>query len=63
MSKLQEMRKAKGLNVKQLGELAGVNHRMIEKYENGERDIGAAAARSVLALARALGCSVADLIE
>lgn len=63
MSKLQELRKAKGLNVKQLGELAGVNHRMIEKYENGERDIGGAAVRTVMKLAKVLGCDVSDLVE
>ena len=63
MSKLQELRKAQGLSTQALAEKTGLNKRMIEKYENGERDIGAAAARSVLALARALGCSVADLID
>ena len=63
MSKLQEIRKAKGLSTKALGELAQVNHRMIEKYENGERDLGGAAVRTVLRLAKALECEITDLVE
>lgn len=63
MSKLQELRKAKGLSVKALAELSRVNHRMIEKYENGERDIGNAAVRTVISLADALECDIRELVE
>jgi transcriptional regulator with XRE-family HTH domain len=62
MSKLRDKRKASGLTVSALAESASVNPRMIQKYENGEKDISKAAVSTVLALAKVLGCTVEDLI-
>ena len=40
--KLQKLRQAAGLSQSQLAEAAGVNVRMYQKYEQGDRDISKA---------------------
>lgn len=63
MSKLQDIRKEKGLSQSQLANLAGVSKRSLQEYEQGARDINKAKAIVVLALADALGVEVRDLLE
>lgn len=63
MSNLKRIREASGLSQAKLAEASGVNVRMIQYYEQGVKDINAAAALTVRKLARALDCSVEDLLE
>ena len=63
MSKLQKQRAAAGLTRQQLSETSGVNIRMIERYEQGERDINGAKLKTLLRLCKALGCNLEDIID
>jgi transcriptional regulator with XRE-family HTH domain len=63
MSKLQDIRKANNLSQSKLAEKSGVNLRMVQKYENGEKDINKAQAITLHLLAQALDCSIEDLLE
>lgn len=62
-SKLQKIRKARGFTQKQLSEASGVTMRMIQLYEQRQNDINKAQVNVVLNLAKALGCSIEDLLE
>ena len=62
-SKLQKIRKARGFTQKQLSEVSGVTMRMIQLYEQRQNDINKAQVNVVLNLAKALGCSIEDLLE
>lgn len=63
MTNLKRIRKESGLTQPQLAEASGVNVRMIQHYEQGVKDINAAAALSVYKLARVLDCTIEDLLE
>lgn len=63
MTKLQEQRTAAGLTRQQLSEQSGVNVRLIERYEQGERDINGAKLKTLLKLCMALGCNLEDIID
>jgi len=63
MTNLKRIRKASDLSQTKLAELSGVNIRMIQHYEQGVKDINAAAALTVYKLAQALACTVEDLLE
>lgn len=63
MTNLKRIRKSLEMSQKQLAEISGVNVRMIQHYEQGVKDINAAAALTVYKLAQALDCTVEDLIE
>ena len=60
---LEFHRRLKGYTQKKLAELSGVNVRMIQYYEQGAKDINAAAALTVYRLAQALDSTVEDLLE
>lgn len=60
---LEFRRQIKRYTQKKLSEASGVNIRMIQHYEQGVKDINAAAALTVYRLAQALDCKVEDLIE
>lgn len=60
---LKRIRKEKGLNQKELAELAGINPRIISKYESGEKNINHACALTVWRLAKALGVEMKDILE
>ena len=62
-TKLKEKRKAAGLSQSGLSTASGVNVRMIQYYEQGVKDIKQASVSTVYALARALGCTIEDLIS
>ena len=63
MTNLKRIREARGLSQAKLAEISGVNVRMIQYYEQGVKDINAAAALTVYKLAQALECTVEDLLE
>ena len=63
MTNLKRIREARGLSQAKLAEISGVNVRMIQYYEQGAKDINAAAALTVYRLAQALDSSVEFLLE
>lgn len=62
-TKLQTLRKASGYSQRELAERAGINLRTLQQYEIRAKDINKAAAGTVVALARVLGCRMEDLLE
>lgn len=62
-SGLQYYRKWHRLTQADLAEKSGVNLRMIQKYENGEKDINKAQAITLYKLSQALDCTIEDLLE
>lgn len=59
---LQEARKAKGYSQSQLAEIAGVNIRTLQYYEQGVKDINGAKLHTLLNLANALDCHISDIV-
>ena len=59
---LKGIREERGLSQSQLAEKSGVSVRMIQYYEQGVKDIAKTQAQTVLSLAKALECTVEDLI-
>lgn len=62
MTKLKQYRERAGLSQSGLARLSGVNVRMIQKYEQADRDIKKASAETVYRLARALNCTMEELL-
>jgi DNA-binding transcriptional regulator YiaG len=62
-AKLQKIRKVAGLTQKTLAEESGVSLRMIQLYEQRNKDINKAGALSLAKIARVLGCEVEELLE
>lgn len=62
-TRLKSIRKASGLTQKALAERSGVSLRMIQLYEQRNKDINKAGALSLSRLARVLGCEIDDLME
>lgn len=60
---LRVRRMAARLSQAQLAVISGVSVRSIQQYEQRRKDLNKAAAETVAALARALFCSVEDLLE
>ncbi len=63
MSRLKEKREAAGLSQGALAKAAGVSAPMIQFYEQGQRDINKAQVQTVYKLAKALNCTIEDIIE
>lgn len=63
MKTLKELRTIAGMSQSQLSEKSGVNLRMVQYYEQGVKDIKKASGETILKLARALGCSMEEIIE
>lgn len=63
MNKLKEKRMQRKLSQSQLAKASGVSLRMLQKYEQGDRDIKKAQAETVYKLAQALGCTIEELID
>ena len=59
---LSDIRKLKGLSQAQLSNLSGVSLRMIQKYEQGDKDIDKAQGLTLHCLSQALNCKMEDLI-
>lgn len=62
-TRLQTQRKISGYSQRELAEKVGVNLRTLQQYEIRAKDINKAAGETLLALSRALGCRVEDLLE
>lgn len=62
-TKLQELRKNIGYSQRELAEKSGVNLRTLQQYELKAKDINKAAATTLLAISKTLGCRIEDLLE
>ena len=62
-TKLQTVRKAVGLSQKELSEKSGVTLRMIQQYEQRQKNINKAQAEYLMSLSRALCCYPEELME
>jgi DNA-binding transcriptional regulator YiaG len=62
-SRLQQMRRTAGLTQAALAKAAGVTLRMVQLYEQRQKDINKAQVLTLLRLSRALGCRMEDLLE
>lgn len=62
-TKLKQIRQSKDMTQKNLAEATGISLRTLQHYEQGSKDLNMAAAITVLHIARALGCSIEDLID
>lgn len=60
---LRRIRKAYGFTQAELAERSGVSLRSIQMYEQRNKNINKASADSMYSLAKALGCTMEDLIE
>lgn len=60
---LKRIRTAYGCSQSGLAKLSGVSLRSIQMYEQRNKDINKASAETIYRLAKALGCTVEDLIE
>lgn len=60
---LKRIRTAYGCTQKELAEMSGVGLRSIQMYEQRNKDINKAQSDSLYRLAKALGCSMEDLLE
>lgn len=60
---LKRLRSEAGISQSQLSELSGVNLQMIQKYEQGVKDINKAQGDTLYKLAQALNCNVEDLLN
>ncbi len=63
MNNLQKIRKLRGLSQNGLVIRSGVSRSLITKYESGERNINKASVDTVYKLAKALNCSMEDIID
>lgn len=59
---LKEVRLAAGLSQQQLADLAGVNYRVLQYYDNGTKDINGAKLRTLLKICKVLNCRLQDII-
>lgn len=60
---LKHIRTSKGYSQKQLAELSGVSLRSIQMYEQRNKDINKAQSESLHRLAKALSCTMEELLE
>lgn len=63
ISNLKLIRQKAELSQKELSAISGVPLRTIQQYEQGQKNINSAKAETVLKFAKALECSVEDLLE
>lgn len=59
---LKSLRESARITQKVLAEKSGVSFRMVQKYENGEKDINKAEAMTVYKLSKALKCKMEDIL-
>ncbi|MCR4900904.1 MAG: helix-turn-helix transcriptional regulator [Treponema sp.] len=62
-TRLQKIRKARGLTQKELSELSGVSLRMIQLYEQRQNDINQASGQTINNLSRVLCCNFYEIME
>ena len=63
MSNLKRIREEKNITQAKLAEESGVSLRMVQYYEQGVKDINKAQGITLYGIARALECSIEDLLE
>lgn len=63
VSKLKELRVAKGLSQKQLAEQTGISLSLIQKFDRKAKNINKLAVASAIKLSDALECDVRDFVE
>nr|WP_312576114.1 helix-turn-helix transcriptional regulator [Sedimentibacter sp.] len=63
LNNLAKIRKNKGYSQSKLAELSGVNIRMIQKYESGERDFKKALVQTAIKIADALQVTLDELFR
>lgn len=59
---IRALRERAGISQEQLAEAAGVNVRMYQKYEQGDRDISKAQLSTLLRICKALSCKLSDIV-
>ncbi|MBY0758507.1 helix-turn-helix domain-containing protein [Sellimonas caecigallum] len=62
-NKLKKIRTNRGITQCGLANLTNVNVRMIQKYEQGERNINKASGETLYKLSKALNCNIEDLLD
>ncbi len=62
-TRLQELRKKKGISQRELANISGVNLRTLQEYENRSKDINKASSQTLFYLSKALNVKIEDLIE
>ena len=60
---LKRIRTAYGCSQRELSKMSGVSLRSIQMYEQRNKDINKAQSDSLYRLAKALGCTMEDLLE
>ena len=63
MNNLKKHRQQAGMTQPELAAAVGISHRTLQDYEQDRKPLEKAAAITVLRMAKALGCTVEDLIE
>lgn len=63
MTQLQDKRRASGMSQSELAKAAEMSVRTLQALEVGARNIDKVAVLTALKLARALGCSIEDILE
>lgn len=63
MTSLKERRQALGLSQSQFASRAGINVRKLQDYEQGHSSINKAAGETIYKLAKALDCTMEDLLD
>ena len=62
-NKIKERRKKLKISQENLAQKSGVSLRTIQQYETHARDISKASGQTLMMLARALECSVEDIVD
>ena len=63
MSKLKQRRTEAGITQKELADKTEISLRTLQHYEQGTKDLTTAAAITVWKIAKALDCTIEDLID
>ena len=63
MTQLQDKRRASGMSQSELAKAAEMSVRTLQALETGARDIDKVNVLTALKLARALDCSIEDILE
>lgn len=63
MSNLKRIREDQNISQSKLSDMSGVNLQMIQKYEQGVKDINKAQGITLHKIAQALKCNIEDLLE
>ena len=62
-SKLRNVRRSRGLTIRQLSDKTGISFRSLEKYESGELNIDGAKLKTLCKITLVLGCKITDILE